>query len=211
MTNIITINCRDHHYFTEYITNAIVEIPRRKPVDNGYDLYIGNTIISVRLTLFFYIAIVTDSETTKLILPIQDQNSKKVIDRFIDNYSEPQFITKQSYIAKYRNTNKTYTTKISADMYSFMEYMDNKLRYAESKADKVYDFVNEDLQIAMRYYNQQLEHKFFITYVKKTDSSYFEINVVETNSLPKQSSEADKTPTRTKIEALISDYFNSQG
>lgn len=205
-----TAVCRDHHHFTECITNFLVELPRRTPVDNGTDIYVDDIVISIRLPLLYSIVTLTDKESTKIILPSIYKALAKASDKFIENYSESGFYTVQTYAAKYQNSNKIYSTKITADIDDFLRYMERELKFAESKAEKVLDYSKDDLCISMREYRPDPAYcRLHITYIQKKDNPYFEMTVLETNGLSKHLREADKTPTKVKIEELINRYFNN--
>ncbi len=212
MTNIKTIKCSDHHHFTEYITNVIVESPRprRTPVDNGTDIYTDDIVISIRSPLHYHIITLTDCENTKIILSPPYTNSGRLNDKVIAEYREPQFNAKLSFVEKYKNPNKLFTAKITADMDNFMEYMERALRFMESKSAIVLDYSKDDLHILTRQYDAIPGYNYLITYIQKSGNPYFEITVVETNGTPKQLKETDKTPTKVKMEELINNYYQSK-
>ncbi len=209
MNNIKIIKCRDHHHFTEYITNAITEIPRRTPVDNALDIYIEDIIISIRSPLHYHIITVTDSESTKTVISHLMANSDRFLDKFFAEYCEPPFTSRKSDVLKYQNSNKIFSTRITADINDFISYTETALKFMESKPEKLLDYNKGDLHILILEYNAIPGYNYLITYIHKDSDSYFELNVVETNGFSKYSAESDKTPTKVKMEELINKYYSS--
>lgn len=209
MNNIKIIKCRDHHQFTDYITNVITEIPRRTPVDNAMDIYVDDVVISIRSPLLYHIVTLTDSESTKTAVSRIYANSNRFKDSFFADYKETAFAAGQSAVLKYQNPNKIFSTKITADINSFISYMETALKFMESKPEKVLDYDKDDLHILILEYNAIPGYNYLITYIHKNGNPYFEINVVETNGLSKYSAESDKTPTKVKMEELINKYYSS--
>ena len=209
MNNIKIIKCRDHHHFTEYISNVITEIPRRTPVDNAMDIYVDNIVISIRSPLHYHIVTLTDSESTKTVISHMLANSDRFKDKFFTEYSEPLFTNRKSEVLKYQNSNKIFSARIAADINDFISYMETALKFMESKPEKVLDYDKDDLHILILEYNAIPGYNYLITYIYKADDSYFELNVVETNGLSKYSAESDKTPTKVKMEELINKYYSS--
>ena len=114
MNNIKIIKCRDHHHFTEYISNVITEIPRRTPVDNAMDIYVDDIVISIRSPLHYHIVTLTDSESTKTVISHMLANSDRFKDKFFTEYSEPLFTNRKSEVLKYQNSNKIFSARIAA-------------------------------------------------------------------------------------------------
>ena len=209
MNNIKIIKCRDHHHFTEYISNVITEIPRRTPVDNAMDIYVDDIVISIRSPLHYHIVTLTDSESTKTVISHMLANSDRFKDKFFTEYSEPLFTNRKSEVLKYQNSNKIFSARIAADINDFISYMETALKFMESKPEKVLDYDKDDLHILILEYNAIPGYNYLITYIHKNGNPYFEINVVETNGLSKHSAESDKTPTKVKMEELINKYYSS--
>ena len=174
------INCKSHQDFADYLSIRLATELPMMPKYNGTDIYLHNIKLSIRIHEPFFFMVLTDVDGTELIM---DKNLYKSehrrIDSYIAEYQNPQFVIDINPGLIKKDSTQEFSTRISSDWDELIDHISDSLRIAESRPERVWDYNKNDVKISIRMYNHH-ENRYFITFIKKADSNYTDINVLGT-------------------------------
>ena len=175
------INCKSHQDFADYLSRRLATELPMMPKYNGTDIYLHNIKLSIRIHEPFFFMVLTDVDGTELIM---DKNLYKSehrrIDSYIAEYQDPQFVTDINPGLIKKDSTQEFSTRISSDLDELIDHISDSLRIAESRPERVWDYNKNDVKISIRNYNYHA-NRYFITFIKKADSSYTDINALGTD------------------------------
>ena len=174
------INCKSHQDFADYLSKRLATELPMMPKYNGTDIYLHDIKLSIRIHEPFFFMVLTDVDGTELIM---DKNLYKSehrrIDSYIAEYQNPQFVIDINPGLIKKDSTQEFSTRISSDWDELIDHISDSLRIAESRPERVWDYNKNDVKISIRMYNHH-ENRYFITFIKKADSNYTDINVLGT-------------------------------
>ena len=174
------INCKSHQDFADYLSRRLATELPMMPKYNETDIYLHDIKLSIRIHEPFFFMVLTDVDGTELIM---DKNLYKSehrrIDSYIAEYQNPQFVTDINPGLIKKDSTQEFSTRISADLDELIDHISDSLRIAESRPERVWDYNKNDVKISIRMYNRH-DNRYFITFIKKADSNYTDINVLGT-------------------------------
>ena len=174
------INCKSNQDFADYLSRRLATELPMMPKYNETDIYLHDIKLSIRIHEPFFFMVLTDVDGTELIM---DKNLYKSehrrIDSYIAEYQNPQFVTDINPGLIKKDSTQEFSTRISSDLDELIDHISDSLRIAESKPERVWDYNKNDVKIAIRMYNRH-DNRYFITFIKKADSNYTNINVLGT-------------------------------
>lgn len=206
------INCKDHQSFADYLSKRLsTELPI-VPKMNGTNIYLDNIRLSIELSYGGFFVVVTDNNGTKLLLAdnLYTYTDKK-IDKYIQEYTDPQFVTKINPSLTKSDSSKEFSTRIAADVDSLLAHIEKAFKIAESKPEQVLNYNKDGINIIMRFIRYRHQN-FFVTLIKKDDSNYVDLNVLgvtyddESEIWWKFISFDKKFNTTEKITEILSKY-----
>ena len=175
------INCKSHQDFADYLSRRLATELPMMPKYNETDIYLHDIKLSIRIHEPFFFMVLTDVDGTELIM---DKNLYKSehrrIDSYIAEYQDPQFVTDINPGLIKKDSTQEFSTRISADLDELIDHISDSLRIAESKPERVWDYNKNDVKISIRIYYRH-DNRYFITFIKKADSSYTDINALGTD------------------------------
>ena len=175
------INCKSHQDFADYLSRRLATELPMMPKYNGTDIYLHDIKLSIRIHEPFFFMVMTDVDGTELIMdkPLYKSEYRR-IDSYIAEYQDPQFVTDINPGLIKKDSTQEFSTRISSDLDELIDHISDSLRIAESKPERVWDYNKNDVKISIRIYYRH-DNRYFITFIKKADSSYTDINALGTD------------------------------
>lgn len=174
------INCKSHQDFADYLSRRLATELPMMPKYNGTDIYLHDIKLSIRIHEPFFFMVLTDVDGTELLMDKTLYKSEhRRIDSYIAEYQNPQFVIDINPGLIKKDSTQEFSTRISSDWDELIDHISDSLRIAESRPERVWDYNKNDVKISIRMYNHH-ENRYFITFIKKADSNYTDINVLGT-------------------------------
>ena len=174
------INCKSHQDFADYLSRRLATELPMMPKYNETDIYLHDIKLSIRIHEPFFFMVLTDVDGTELIMDKTLYKSEhRRIDSYIAEYQNPQFVTDINPGLIKKDSTQEFSTRISSDLDELIDHISDSLRIAESRPERVWDYNKNDVKISIRMYNRH-DNRYFITFIKKADSNYTDINVLGT-------------------------------